>query len=60
MNRDSIYYNQVALLMRLIPLIEYEKDFALKGGTAINLFVQNLPRLSAVSLLEKTMSHWLV
>ncbi|WP_133129951.1 nucleotidyl transferase AbiEii/AbiGii toxin family protein [Legionella yabuuchiae] len=46
MNRDSIYYKQVALLMRLIPLIEHEKDFALKGGTAINLFVQNLPRLS--------------
>lgn len=46
MNRDSIYYQQVTLLMRLIPLIAHEKDFALKGGTAINLFVQNLPRLS--------------
>lgn len=46
MNRDSIYYKQVTLLMRLIPLIEHEKDFALKGGTAINLFVQNFPRLS--------------
>ena len=46
MNKNSIYYKQVALLMRLIPLVAHEKDFALKGGTAINLFVQNLPRLS--------------
>ena len=46
MNKNSVYYKQVLLLMRLIPLIEQEKDFALKGGTAINLFIQNFPRLS--------------
>jgi predicted nucleotidyltransferase component of viral defense system len=46
MNKDSIYYKQVSLLIRLIPVIGQETCFALKGGTAINLFVQDLPRLS--------------
>ncbi|MGB5777676.1 MAG: nucleotidyl transferase AbiEii/AbiGii toxin family protein [Allopontixanthobacter sediminis] len=32
--------------MRALPEIAVEDDFALKGGTAINLFVRNLPRLS--------------
>jgi predicted nucleotidyltransferase component of viral defense system len=40
------YRRQVELLVRLIPLVDEEKDFALKGGTAINLFVRDLPRLS--------------
>jgi hypothetical protein len=34
------------LLIRLIPIIEKEACFALKGGTAINLFVPDFPRLS--------------
>lgn len=42
----DIYAAQVALLVRAIPEIAAEKDFALKGGTAINLFVRELPRLS--------------
>jgi predicted nucleotidyltransferase component of viral defense system len=40
------YLDQVALLLRTIPEIATEPDFALKGGTAINLFVRELPRLS--------------
>lgn len=40
------YVRQVALLVRTIPDIAEEPDFALKGGTAINLFVRDLPRLS--------------
>lgn len=43
--RDS-YRQQVALLIRVMPFVAAEKDFALKGGTAINLFVRDLPRLS--------------
>jgi hypothetical protein len=31
----DIYRRQVALLIRLLPLIAEEKCFALKGGTAI-------------------------
>ena len=40
------YRKQVALLVRLLPLIAEEKCFALKGGTAINLFIRDMPRLS--------------
>ena len=32
--------------MRVLPLIYKEEMFALKGGTAINFFVRDLPRLS--------------
>lgn len=42
----DIYSAQVALLVRAIPEIAREDIFALKGGTAINLFVRDLPRLS--------------
>jgi predicted nucleotidyltransferase component of viral defense system len=40
------YRNQVALLIRLMPLIYQFNDFAVHGGTAINLFVRNMPRYS--------------
>lgn len=40
------YEAQVALLVRLLPHVAKEKVFALKGGTAINLFYRDLPRLS--------------
>lgn len=43
---DTIYFKQVQLLVRVLPLIDTEKIFALKGGTAINLFYRPLPRLS--------------
>jgi predicted nucleotidyltransferase component of viral defense system len=42
----DIYERQVRLLLRVIPLVAEETCFALKGGTAINLFVRNMPRLS--------------
>lgn len=42
----DLYENQVALLVRVLPFVAEEKVFALKGGTAINLFVRNMPRLS--------------
>lgn len=40
------YRQQVALLIRTIPFVGKEEAFALKGGTAINLFVRDMPRLS--------------
>lgn len=40
------YRRQVALLVRTLPLVAQEHCFALKGGTAINLFVRDMPRLS--------------
>jgi hypothetical protein len=42
----ELYRRQVALLIRAIPLVAAERCFALKGGTAINLFVRDMPRLS--------------
>lgn len=45
-DRDSRYFKQVELLLRVLPLVTEETCFAVKGGTAINLFVRNLPRLS--------------
>ncbi|MGV8058739.1 MAG: nucleotidyl transferase AbiEii/AbiGii toxin family protein [Smithellaceae bacterium] len=44
--RESIYYKQAELLLRILPIINTEVDFALKGGTAINFFVRDMPRLS--------------
>ena len=42
----DLYRRQAALLIRVLPYVSQEKCFALKGGTAINLFVRNMPRLS--------------
>ena len=43
---DSSYFKQARLLLNILPLINKFPNFALKGGTAINFFVRNLPRLS--------------
>ncbi|WP_027350810.1 nucleotidyl transferase AbiEii/AbiGii toxin family protein [Halotalea alkalilenta] len=43
---EARYHEQVSLLVSLLPFLNDEPCFALKGGTAINLFVQPLPRLS--------------
>ena len=43
---SDIYHKQVCLLMRTLPYVAEESCFALKGGTAINLFIRNMPRLS--------------
>ena len=40
------YMRQVALLVRTLPFIARHNAFALKGGTAINLFYRDMPRLS--------------
>jgi hypothetical protein len=35
------YRKQVALLIKIVPLVAMETSFALKGGTAINLFLRD-------------------
>ncbi|MHA7865203.1 nucleotidyl transferase AbiEii/AbiGii toxin family protein [Flagellimonas marinaquae] len=40
------YKQQVSLLLQVLPEVAKEPDFALHGGTAINLFVRDMPRLS--------------
>ena len=42
----DIYKSQVDLLLRCLPAVARVEEFALKGGTAINLFHLNMPRLS--------------
>lgn len=44
MNQD--YVDTVRLLLAIAPLVFEPSHFALKGGTALNLFVQDMPRLS--------------
>ena len=43
---NNNYHKQVALLIKVIPEIALESRFALHGGTAINLFDRDMPRLS--------------
>jgi predicted nucleotidyltransferase component of viral defense system len=43
---SEVFQAQVAFLVRALPSIATETCFALKGGTAINLFIRDLPRLS--------------
>jgi len=43
---NQIYLDSARLLTRVAPLVLVEDTFALKGGTAINLFVRDMPRLS--------------
>jgi hypothetical protein len=40
------YIKTVQLLLDIAPAVFESTYFAMKGGTAINLFVQNMPRLS--------------
>lgn len=42
----SKYKHQVSLLLQVLPEVAKEPVFALHGGTAINLFVRDMPRLS--------------
>lgn len=46
MERDSVHFGQVQLLLQAIPYVADERCFALKGGTAINLFHLPMPRIS--------------
>jgi len=43
---DLQYERQTELLLQLLPALEEHSCFALKGGTAINLFVRDMPRVS--------------
>jgi hypothetical protein len=40
------YRKQVSLLLKILPILSTESSLALHGGTAINLFHRNMPRLS--------------
>ena len=46
MTISKAYQQQAALLLQCLPFVAQEDCFALKGGTAINFFIRDLPRLS--------------
>ena len=43
---NETYKRQVVLLLDVLPEVAKETCFALHGGTAINLFIRDMPRLS--------------
>lgn len=43
---NDIYLKTARLLTQVAPFVFADETFALKGGTAINLFVRDMPRLS--------------
>jgi predicted nucleotidyltransferase component of viral defense system len=43
---SEVYRKQAALVVRVLPEVAREECFALKGGTGINLFIRDMPRLS--------------
>ena len=43
---NQIYLDTARLLIQVAPLVFADDTFALKGGTAINLFMRDMPRLS--------------
>jgi hypothetical protein len=44
--QNDKYLKQAELLLRVLPYVAREEVFALKGGTAINFFWGDSPRLS--------------
>ncbi|MDY6791555.1 MAG: nucleotidyl transferase AbiEii/AbiGii toxin family protein [Thermodesulfobacteriota bacterium] len=46
MEASNPFIEQAHLLVRLLPSVAKQTCFALKGGTAINLFLRDMPRLS--------------
>lgn len=43
---NDFYKNQFSLLLKVLPCLKEIDDFVLKGGTAINLFYRDFPRIS--------------
>ena len=53
------YQRQVSLLLDVLPIIAKDNEFALKGGTAINFFVLDCPRLSVdIDLHYQPLNDW--
>ena len=53
---DESFVQTVRLLLRAVPEVFSNDIFAMKGGTAINLFVRDMPRLSVD--IDVAYVHW--
>jgi hypothetical protein len=43
---NQVYFDTARLMTQVAPIVFADNIFALKGGTAINLFIRDMPRLS--------------
>jgi hypothetical protein len=43
---NQVYIDIARMMTRVAPFVFADDTFALKGGTAINLFLRDMPRLS--------------
>ena len=43
---NQVYFDTARIMTQVAPLVFKGNIFALKGGTAINLFIRDMPRLS--------------
>lgn len=50
MSNVEAYRKQVALLLDVLPFVKPIDCFALKGGTALNLFIRDMPYFSCTIL----------
>jgi len=44
--KNNLFHQQADLLISILPYMTKDADFALHGGTAINFFVRDMPRIS--------------
>lgn len=44
--KNSPFFKQVDLMLRVLPSLHDEERFAIRGGTALNFFLLDMPRLS--------------
>lgn len=44
--QKTLFYKQAEFVLQILPFLKSENIFALKGGTALNFFIRDLPRLS--------------
>ena len=59
MDLNSKFWKQFNLIVQVLPYVPAENRFALKGGTAINLFFRNLQRVSVdIDLVYLPRSSW--
>jgi len=64
--KEHPFFKQADLLIRLLPHVNEDEGFALHGGTAINFFVRDLPRLSVdidltylpIEIRSPTVASW--
>jgi hypothetical protein len=55
---NPVYLDTARLLIQVAPLVFADDTFALKGGSAINLFVRDMPRSPPGWLLLQPSDHF--